>query len=177
MPKIISSQNRGTHSLARHNGVFRILSSEDPAGFEALKRSLAEEHRPQTPTEAILVNNMAESHWLAQRAERLQQTCVDPDTGSATNDKMFALYFRCQTTHTRAFHKSVNELSKLRAARHREHAGFEAQKRKETQFRMTQENQNLKKQTTLQQQAWKDPEAQADITASRHGRLPARPRL
>ena len=59
--RAISSQNRLTHGLARHNGVFKVLTCEDPLGFEALKQRLAEEHQPTTATEAILVNTMAES--------------------------------------------------------------------------------------------------------------------
>ena len=40
--RAISSQNRTTHGLARHNGVFVLLSSEDPIGFESLIASLAQ---------------------------------------------------------------------------------------------------------------------------------------
>jgi len=34
--RTVSSQNRTTHGLARHNGAFQLLATEDPAGFEAL---------------------------------------------------------------------------------------------------------------------------------------------
>ncbi len=60
--RAISSQNRTTHGLARHNGAFIVLPSEDKNGFEALKASLAAEHEPNTETESILINGMAESH-------------------------------------------------------------------------------------------------------------------
>jgi hypothetical protein len=82
-----SSQNRTTHGLARHNGVFLLLSSEDPNGFEALKAALAEEHQPSTETESILINSMAESHWLAQRAQTLKAVCFDPQTAQIANEK------------------------------------------------------------------------------------------
>ena len=108
--RAISSQNRTTHGLARHNGAFILLSTEDPNGFEALKASLAVEHQPSTETEAILVNGMAESYWLANRAQTLQNTCFDPQTGQITDASLFSLYLRYQTTHTRAFHKSLNDL-------------------------------------------------------------------
>ncbi len=109
------------------NGIFRILSTEDPAGFEALKQSLFVEHQPATPTESILVNGMAESHWLAQRALRLQDTCVNPDTGAITNEKTFSLYLRYHTSLTRSFHKSLNDLFKLRSDKRKAERGFEAQ--------------------------------------------------
>jgi hypothetical protein len=63
-----SSQNRTTHGLTRHNGSFRLLTAEDPEKFAALKSALEAEHQPMTETESILVNNMAESHWLSKRA-------------------------------------------------------------------------------------------------------------
>ena len=134
--RAISSQNRTTHGLARHNGTFQLLPTEDPNGFEALKTSLAEEHEPSTETESILVATMAESHWLANRAQTLQSTCFDQTTGQITNEKLFSLYLRYQTTHTRAFHKSLNDLLKLRSERRKEQNGFEAQTREnESQFK------------------------------------------
>jgi hypothetical protein len=57
----ISSQNRTIHGLARQNGAFLLLTTEDPANFAALKTALEAEHQPMTETESILVNNMAES--------------------------------------------------------------------------------------------------------------------
>ncbi len=77
----VSCLNHTIHGLARHrNGTFKLLTSEDPVGFEALKQSLTTEHTPQTTTEFILVIGMAESQWLADRARRLQDTCLDPDS-------------------------------------------------------------------------------------------------
>jgi len=104
--RAVSSQNRTTHGLARHNGAFVLLPSEDPSGFEALKASLTKEHEPSTETESILVQSMAESHWLANRAQNLQSSCFDPRTSQITDPQLFSLYLRYQTTHTRAFHKS-----------------------------------------------------------------------
>jgi len=134
--RAISCLNHTLHGLARHgNGAFKLLTSEDPAGFEALTQSLVEEYQGATPTELILIQDMAESRWLAQRAQRLQDTCLDPDTGDIKDEKKFSLYLRYQTTHTRAFHKSLNDLLKLRAEQRRAANGFEAQKRKEEENR------------------------------------------
>jgi hypothetical protein len=134
--RAISCLNHTLHGLARHgNGAFKLLTSEDPAGFEALTQSLVEEHQGATPTELILIQDIAESLWLAQRAQRLQDTCLDPDTGDIKDEKKFSLYLRYQTTHTRAFHKSLNDLLKLRAEQRRAANGFEAQKHKEEENR------------------------------------------
>ena len=157
--KAISSQNRVTHGLTRHNGVFKLLSSEDAAGFVALQQSLAAEYLPTTATEAILVNAMAESQWLAQRAQGLIDTCLDPDTGAVANDKMFSLYLRYQTTHIRAFHTSLTALLKLRAETRRAESGFVAQRRKDTEIRIKEENHEFKKEDRI----WKDPVYGADV--------------
>ena len=144
--RAISSQNRTTHGLARHNGTFLLLPSEDPNGFEALKASLANEHQPSTETESILINGMAESHWLAHRAQTLQNTCLDPQTGQITDAAMFSLYLRYQTTHTRAFHKCLNDLLKLRSERRKTENGFEAQERKNEELRLQNERNERKKE-------------------------------
>jgi hypothetical protein len=142
-----SCQNHTIHGLARHsNGTFKLLTSEDPAGFEALKHSLAEEHKAGTPTEAILINAMAESHWLADRAQRLLDTCIDPGTGTITNEKAFSLYLRYQTTHKRSFHKSLSEIAKLRAEKRKAEIGFEAQKLKQAAEGRASEGLHLKKE-------------------------------
>jgi hypothetical protein len=141
-----SSQNRTTHGLARHNGTFVLLSTEDPNGFEALKAALAAEHQPSTETESILINGMAESHWLANRAQTLQNTCLDPQTGQITDPSMFSLYLRYQTTHTRAFHKCLNDLAKLRSEKRKTENGFEAQNRKTEELRLKNERHEMKKE-------------------------------
>ena len=134
--RAISCLNHTLHGLARHgNGAFKLLTTEDPAGFEALTQSLLDEHQATTPTELILIHGMAESLWLSQRAQRLQDTCLDPATGDIKDEKKFSLYLRYQTTHTRAFHKSLNDLLKLRAEQRRAANGFEAQKHKEEENR------------------------------------------
>jgi hypothetical protein len=156
--RAISSQNRTTHGLARHNGAFVLLSSEDPIGFESLKASLAEEHQPSTETESILINTMAESHWLANRAQTLQNTCFDPQSGQITDAQTFSLYLRYQTTHTRAFHKCLNTLVKLRAETRKQQNGFEAQSRKEEEIRIKNERHQMKKQTHYWEVLKKDAE-------------------
>jgi hypothetical protein len=127
--RAVSAQNHTLHGLARHrNGNFKLLTSEDPEAFAALKQALETEHSPQTETESILVNTMLESHWLSQRAQRMQDICTNPDSGAIIDEKKFSLYLRYQTTHTRAFHKSLSDLLKLRAERRKAEIGFEAQR-------------------------------------------------
>ena len=159
-----SSQNRTVHGLARHNGAFKILPTEDPIGFEALKANLVEEHEPSTETESILVTTMAESHWLAARAQNLQAACCDANNGQITDPKMFTLYLRYQTTHTRAFHNCLNDLLKLRSERRKEDLGFEAQARKEEELRIKNEQHEMKKQSLYWEVLFKDAKACHQMT-------------
>lgn len=148
----ISSQNRTTHGLARHNGTFQILPIEDAAGFEALKQSLTKEHQPATETESILVAILAESHWLVNRAQRLQDKCFDPATGEIADPKLFNLYLRYQATHRRAFHTALHDLLKLKAEKRTAEFGFEAQ-------RVKAERHEMKKQTHYWDVLCKDAQA------------------
>ena len=138
--KSISAQNHTLHGLARHNpNNFKIVACEDPAAFEAFHQSLINEHQPNTPTEEVLVTTMAQSQWLVERAQRLQDKCIDPTTGDVTDEKKFTLYSRYQTTHKRAFHKCLHDLTKLRSDKRKAELGFEAQK-------VAQEKHEMKKQ-------------------------------
>jgi hypothetical protein len=162
------AQNHTIHGLARHeNGNFKILTSEDANAFEAFKQSLIEEHAPATPTQSILVANMAQSHWLAQRAQRLQDFCIDPDTGAVVDDKKFSLYVRYETTHTRAFHKCLQDLLKLRAETRKAERGFEAQ-------RVETERHEMKKQSHYWDVLKKDAQACHQISLNALQNMKAR---
>lgn len=123
--KLASSRNSLKHGLASGE---TIIPGECPAAFEALLQDLIEEHRPVTPTEELLVKEMAQSYWLAQRALRLQNECFGED---GIDDKRLSLYLRYQATHNRAFHKTLNELQKLRAEKRKAEAGLVSQQNKE----------------------------------------------
>jgi hypothetical protein len=156
--RAVSAQNHLLHGLARHqNTNFKLVNSERPEAFAALKQALETEHAPTTETESILVNSMVESHWLSQRAQCLQDTCIDSDTGAITDEKKFSLYLRYQTTHTRAFHKSLNDLLKLRAEKRKAEIGFEAQ-------RIATEKHEMKKQSHYWDVLKKDCEATNQMT-------------
>ncbi|MGA8027019.1 MAG: hypothetical protein WB992_07725 [Bryobacteraceae bacterium] len=75
-----------------------------------------DEHQPQNPTENLLIHDMAQSHWLTQRALRLQNECF---TADGVDQKSLTLYLRYYTTHERAFHKALNTLMKLKKERMR----------------------------------------------------------
>jgi hypothetical protein len=127
--KAAVSQNRRTHGLNCTQETFTVLPCENQAGFDRLLQTLLDEQKPQNTVEEILVSGMAQHRWLLNRANRLQETCLDPQTGQITDQKLFALYLRYATTHERAFHKCMNDLVKLRKDERTAKIGFESNKR------------------------------------------------
>ncbi len=120
--KLASSRNSLKHGLA--SGEI-IIPGEDPAAFDALLQDLLQEHQPANATEELLVNQMAQSYWLAQRALRMQNECF---TENGVDEKRLALFLRYQTTHDRAFHKALATLIRLRRGRACPAHGFVSQR-------------------------------------------------
>jgi len=128
--KTASSQNNFRHGLS---GSFSVLASEDRTEFNAMQSALIAEHQPSTMTENILVEKMAQSYWLRQRALHLQNSCFTAEPASPQGEKQLALYLRYQTTHDRAFHQALSALLKLRADKHKAENGFVSQEHKRQQ--------------------------------------------
>ena len=112
--KLASSRNSLKHGLA--SGAL-IIPGEDRAAFDALLHDLLEDHQPANATESLLITEMAQSWWLAQRAIRLQNECFSEN---GVDEKRLSLFLRYQTTHERAFHKALNTLLRLKQSRARE---------------------------------------------------------
>jgi len=126
--KQASSRNRTTHGLCQHNSQsFYLLDDENSEKFGELRDRFAEEHQPQTETERILVQRLADHEWLRMRALRLQSFCIFEYQHVLATEQL-ALYLRYQTTHERAFYKALKELQNIRAQRIKEQIGFESQK-------------------------------------------------
>jgi hypothetical protein len=115
---LASSGNSLKHGLAAPR---LIIPGEDPSAFQALLTGLLAEHLPATPTEELLVHEIAQSWWLTQRALRLQNECF---TAEGVDQKRLWLFLRYQTTHERAFHKALTTLIRLKKDRMR---GFVSQ--------------------------------------------------
>ena len=134
--KATSALNNTRHGLT---GAFRVLPTESQSDFDELVVALSEEHKPETVTETMLVEAMAQHYWLRRRALSLESSCYDAATGQITDQKQLALCLRYQTTHERGFHKAMNDLLKLRAAKRKEQIGFESQQRAERDDKRKQE--------------------------------------
>ncbi len=105
-----SSQNARKHGLSSPTFIFVMMPGEDPHEWVELIDDLNQEFQPATRTERILVNDMAQSHWLTQRAINLQTSHIE-------DPKSFALYLRYQTTHHRAYYRALKQLIALQKSR------------------------------------------------------------
>ena len=118
--KARSSQNAFKNGLASGR---ILIPGERRQDFDALVSALMAEHQPATTTEAILVEAMARHHWLEQRAQRLQaetfEMAADSFSGPLPElvSKDLAVLIRYETTHHRAFHKSLATLLKIKKER------------------------------------------------------------
>jgi hypothetical protein len=124
--KANSCRNRFRWGFA---GTFFVLSYEKREDFETLSEGLLAEHCPETVTEQLLVEKMAQHLWLSRRAQFLQDTVL-LEKGISTPDlnSQLTLLLRYQTANDRGFHKCLDQLAKLRAEKRKAEIGFERQK-------------------------------------------------
>jgi hypothetical protein len=120
--KARSAENNLRHGLASGR---LIIPGECKAEYEALEADLLKKHRPADITETLLVQEMAQSHWLKERAIRLQSKAFGE---SDSIPKDLAILMRYQTTNQRAYHKALNTLTKLQNQRKKDEIGFESQR-------------------------------------------------
>jgi hypothetical protein len=120
--KAVSSANSLKHGLTSGR---LIIPGEDPAEFEALLSDLVKEHAPANETESLLVQQMAQSWWLMQRAIRIQSQAF---TETRIDTHKLALFLRYQTTHERAFYRALNLLIKLQKERRKFDPEFVSQR-------------------------------------------------
>jgi len=92
-----------------------IIPGEDPAEFEALEAAFQEDFNAQTTIEAVMVHDLAKSHWLKERAIRLSQQAFF--SVEAMDPKHLALMIRYQTANERAFLSTLKALQAIQKQR------------------------------------------------------------
>ena len=123
--KAASSRNRLSHGFASST---RFVKGEDPAVFNLLLDDLISEHQPATPTEQILVEQMAHHHWISLRATRLQDSEVAIHLKLGMTPTHLPVFIRYQTAAERSFYKAHTELLKVQKQRQNSKIGFESKK-------------------------------------------------
>jgi hypothetical protein len=130
--KATSSQNSWKHGLTV--GIFRVLATEDQFMYDLLRQALLAEYNPTTTTEAILVERMAQHHWMRTRAVHYQTACLESEDGLDT--ARLSLFMRYEAMQERAFHKCLADILKLRAERQKAEIGFASQAHKQEMHRL-----------------------------------------
>jgi len=115
-----------------------VLPGESISDFEHLLDSLEAEHQPATPTEVILVRQMAMASWRLNRIlhmeashyhirrsdlednfEEYYTNLTEPDRHAiiAADDKTLINFARYEAQMERSFHRNLTALQRLRAQR------------------------------------------------------------
>ncbi len=82
----------------------------------------------------------------------LQDLCFNREIPYCADDAKLALYMRYQTTHERAFHKSLHALLKLRAEKRKTEIKFDSQKREEAAESLRQAAESRKQAAEIRNQ-------------------------
>jgi len=109
--KAASSMNATKHGLSSNKVV---LPGESRAAYDRLVDTLMDEHQPDSPTEALLVEEMAQAHWRLNRVRYRQDTAFESETLDA---KLLTLLHRYATTYERSFFKALQTLKQLQKER------------------------------------------------------------
>jgi hypothetical protein len=110
-----SKLNATKHGLC---GKQIVIQGEDATAYDELRASLIDAYKPVNELEAMLVENIAQSYWRLQRAERIemQLTTELGELAIFTDDaasKKYALFLRHRTAIERSWRRSMKELEKL----------------------------------------------------------------
>jgi len=112
-----------------------VLPGEDHKEFEQFRQAFLDEHQPASPTEAVLVNQIAMSAWRLRRAQRLEtdiynirlddleEEFEDSHDNYEQQDRnayvfhddcggprAFAALSRYESSHERAFYRALREI-------------------------------------------------------------------
>lgn len=124
--KAASSQNGLRHGLTSH---FQMMGPEDPRAYQQLVTKLHEDAKTANLFEEMLVERMAQYHWLIERAFRFQNNSInDP----LFNLNQFNSLLRYQSGHERAFSRTLADYLKIKNQRLKEEDTRSAPQRQPT---------------------------------------------
>ncbi len=126
--KAASSKNAFKHGLYSKSA---CIPGENPEDLDALRADLRAEHQPASPTEEILVDELAHHYWRINRYRYLEthmwaEQGRGADGGLDADVKrvlwmidhgMAALFHRTLTSAERSFHKTLKTLQETKKAR------------------------------------------------------------
>lgn len=117
--KAAVAQNRATHGLSSRG--FFLLPDEDPEEFQALLSAFRDEHQPQGPTEAFLVDELTQSEWRLRRISAIEGSLLSGDVASLADlfrsdsaAQALAKLGRYEARIRRDWYRALGELRALR---------------------------------------------------------------
>ena len=125
--KAASSKNAFKHGMYSKSA---CIPGENPEDLDALRADLRAEHQPASPTEEILVDELAHHYWRINRYRYLETHMwaekgrgedggLDADVNRVlwmVDHGMAALYHRTLTSAERSFHKTLKTLQETKKA-------------------------------------------------------------
>jgi hypothetical protein len=117
-----SAANPLRHGLASGE---LFVGFENPADYDALEADLVATYQPANTIEELVVKQLAQHFWLAQRAIRKQKEAYQYCQEAVPKD--LAVLIRYQTANERAFERNRELLTKLQNERRKQEIGFASQ--------------------------------------------------
>ena len=135
-PRTAEGKARSSQNALRHGLLSRtpVLRSEDQAAYEQHCRQFFDEHRPATPTETQLTQELADTSWRLNRVSALEAELLNRAAHPANEEA--AIAFDIVDAHraisilslhsarlSRQFQRALQQLREIQADRHehREH--------------------------------------------------------
>jgi hypothetical protein len=131
--KAASARNSLSHGLSSQT--FVVLPHEDPAAYDHLLEALRSEHAPATPTEDLLVADMAQSRWKLERIAGMERELLngaaEPPEGGASalarwfqqdcgHEQALLKLNRYENSARRVFYSALATLRRLRVEKQNE---------------------------------------------------------
>jgi len=118
-PRTESGKQRSSQNALRHGltAASAVLPSEDQAAFDALRRSFFDQHKPATPIETQLVQELVDTAWRLNRIPLLEAELFSQNPNPQTVIPALATLGLHCTRLSRQFQKAVDKLREIQADR------------------------------------------------------------
>jgi len=118
-PRTEAGKQRSSLNALRHGLTARtaVLPSEDPAAYEQHCRQLRDEHQPATPTEVLLVQQLADTSWRLNRIPALEVHLFKQSTGPEALVPALSALGLHGARLARQFQKTLDQLRAIQADR------------------------------------------------------------
>lgn len=123
-PRTAAGIESSRHNATRHGltGKQVVIKGEDPAEYDAFRSTMLQDLDPANEVEAVLAEEIIQSHWRLQRARRMEQQLLEKYDGleCITDPEASRAWDRLQRYMTRierGFNKAFDTLSRLKKNR------------------------------------------------------------